>query len=64
MQATPVQYAAAAKAIHALANKMVAALPWYEKAAAENALNDALVNQFAKAAVDAAMSAAPASGST
>lgn len=54
MPATPAQYAAAAKAIHALANKMVAELPWFERAAAGNALNDAIVNQFAKEAVDAA----------
>jgi hypothetical protein len=59
-KATTAQYAAAAKAIHDLANKMVAALPWWEKAPAQNALNDALVNQFAKASVDAAMNAEPA----
>lgn len=53
--ATQAQYDAAAKAIHSLANAMIAKLGWIEKSAAENALNDQVVDQFAKAAVDAAL---------
>jgi hypothetical protein len=49
------QYAAAAAAIHTLANQMIAKLGWFEQGAAKNALTDDLVNSFAKAAVDAAL---------
>jgi hypothetical protein len=48
------EYAAAANAIHALANKMISALPFFEQGLASNALNNQVVNQFAKASVDAA----------
>lgn len=60
MKATQAQYDAAGKAIHDLANKMIANLNWFAQAPARNALNDKVVDQFAKAAVDAAMNAAPA----
>lgn len=59
-KATQAQYAAASKAIHDLANEMIGKLNWFAQAPARNALNDGVVNQFAKAAVDAAMNAAPA----
>lgn len=52
--ATQAQYDAAAKAIHALANRMIAALPFFAQQEATNALNDQVVMGFAKAAVDAA----------
>ena len=55
--ATQAQYDAAAKAIHDLANAMISKLDWFEQAPARNALNDNLVRQFAKAAVDAALGA-------
>jgi hypothetical protein len=56
MMATPAQYAAAAKAIHAHAETMIASLGMFEQAMARQALNDQVVNSFAKAAVDAALS--------
>jgi hypothetical protein len=55
--ATQAQYDAAKKAIHDLANKMIAGLPFFVQSQAENALNDKVVGQFAKAAVDAAEAA-------
>lgn len=54
---TQEQYNAAKKAIHDLANKMIADLPWFERGPAQNALNDGIVGQFAKVAVDAAENA-------
>lgn len=59
--ATQAQYDAAKKAIHDLANKMIAGLPFFERGAAENALNDNIVGQFAKVSVDAALAATPTS---
>jgi hypothetical protein len=51
---SPGMYTAAEKAIHDLANKMIAELSWFEQGPARNALNDAIVKRFAAAAVDAA----------
>jgi hypothetical protein len=51
--ATQAQYDAAAAALHSLANAMIAKLGMFERTAAQNALNDTVVRQFAKAAVDA-----------
>jgi hypothetical protein len=59
-KATQAQYDAAGKAIHNLANQMIEKLNWFAQAPARNALNDTVVKQFAVAAVDAAMNAAPA----
>jgi hypothetical protein len=53
--ATQAQYDAAAKAIHTLANKMISQLPGFVQMQAQNALNNHVVNNFAKAAVDAAL---------
>jgi hypothetical protein len=53
MSVTQAQYDAAAKAIHDLANAMIAKLGWMERSAAQNALNDSVVKEFAHAAVDA-----------
>lgn len=55
--ASQAQYDAAAKAIHDLANKLIAQLNWFEQGPARNALNDKIVGQFAKAAVDASEAA-------
>lgn len=51
--ATQAQYDAAKAALRALAEAKIAQLPFFEQGAAEKALNDTLLEEFARAAVDA-----------
>lgn len=55
MKATPAQIAAAHAALKQLAESKIAALPFFEQAPARQALSDALLNEFATVAVNAAL---------
>ena len=51
--ATTQDYNAAAAAMSAMANQMIASLPWFEEAPAKSFVTPALLHKFAVAAVDA-----------
>jgi hypothetical protein len=60
MSATPAQIAAAEAALKNQANKEISGLPGFEQGMARNALNDALLQRFAKLAADAVVGVTPA----